>query len=204
MNKYLTAVICSFLVVGLIPQVVNAGDQNNPEISDPENDVLLFGQFSPPKLNRFLKHIDILSAWFSEDSDEPDLMYITLQLQDVKKIRLMGLLAVDWYHDGLEYSVIILFKHGEENASGLQIGGTNFMPMTDLYTIDDEKNTITWVVPKEVIGNVTQGDTLNTPVAVVGVRFCSDVLANLMMNRFGTNCIGIDFTDVGKDYEILY
>jgi hypothetical protein len=204
MKKYLTSLIVCFLVVGLVPQIVNAGDQNNPEITDPENDVLLFGQFAGPMTNRLLKHMDIHSAWFYEKSDEPNLVYVTLKLQDVKKIRLMGVYGVDWHYDGLEYAVILIFCHGKENYSGIQIEGINFFPMKDFYTIDKEINTITWAVPKEAIGNVTLGDTLDSPVAVAGLRFCSNALANLIKKRFGTNCIGFDMTEEGKDYVILY
>lgn len=204
MKKYLTSLIVCLLVVGLIPQLVNAGDQNNPEITDPENDVLLFGQFASPIFNRILKHMDILSVWFYEKSDEPNIVYATLKLQAVKQILLMGIYGIDWYYDGLEYTVITIFKHGKENASGIQIQGTNFTPVKDFYTIDEVNNTITWAIPKETIGNLTHGDILDSPVAIAGVRFCSDALANLMLKRFGANCIGLDITEKGKDYMILY
>ena len=204
MKKYLTSLIVCFLVVGLIPQLVNAGDQNNPEITDPEKDVLLFGQFALPFVNRFLKHMDILSAWFSEKSDEPNVVYLTLKLQEVKKTRLMGIYGVAWHHEGLEYAVVLIFSHGKENASGIQIEGTNYIHMQDFYTIDDEKNTITWAVPKEAVGNLTVGDTIDSPIAVAGLRFCSNALANLTKKRFGTNCIGFDITEEGKDYVLLY
>ena len=203
MKKNLISLICCFVVVGLIPQIVNAGDPTNPEITDPKNDVLLFGQFSLPIANRMLKHIDIISAWFSEKSDEPNFLYVTLQLQDVKKIRLMGIYAVDWYYEGIEYAIITIFEHGKVTTA-VQIQGTENIALEDSYQIDEEQNTITWTIPKEAIGDVTAGDTLNSPVAVGGLRFYSDILANLMMKRFGCNAIGIDFSEDGKDYVILY
>jgi len=203
MKKNLISLICCFVVVGLIPQIVNAGDPTNPEITDPKNDVLLFGQFSLPIANRMLKHIDIISAWFSEKSDEPNFLYITLQLQDVKKIRLMGIYAVDWYYEGIEYAIITIFEHGKVTTA-VQIQGTENIALEDSYQIDEEQNTITWTIPKEAIGDVTAGDTLNSPVAVGGLRFYSDILANLMMKRFGCNAIGIDISEEGKDYVILY
>jgi hypothetical protein len=203
MKKNLISLICCFVVVGLIPQIVNAGDPTNPEITDPKNDVLLFGQFSLPIANRMLKHIDIISAWFSEKSDEPNFLYITLQLQDVKKIRLIGIYAVDWHYEGIEYAITTIFEHGKETTA-VQIQGTDNIPLEDSSRIDEEKNTITWAIPKEAIGDVTAGDTLNSPLAIAGVRFCSDILANLMMKRFGCNAIGIDISEEGKDYVILY
>ena len=203
MKKNFISLICCFVVVGLIPQIVNAGDPTNPEITDPKNDVLLFGQFSLPIANRMLKHIDIISAWFSEKSDEPNFLYITLQLQDVKKIRLMGIYAVDWYYEEIEYAIITIFEHGKVTTA-VQIQGTENIALEDSYQIDEEQNTITWTIPKEAIGDVTAGDTLNSPVAVGGLRFYSDILANLMMKRFGCNAIGIDLSEEGKDYVILY
>ena len=204
MKKYGTSLICCIIVVGLLPQIVNAGDQNNPEITDPEKDVLLFGQFMLPSVNRLLDHVDVLSAWFSENPDEPTILYVTLKLQDVKQMRLMGIYGVAWFHDELEQAVITLFKHGKENMSGVQVQETTFIPIKNLYTIDEKENTITWAIPKEVIGDLKPGDTLTTPIATSAVRFCSDTLANLVKRRFGTNCIGFDFTEEGNDYVILY
>ncbi len=204
MKKYVISLICCVLVVCLMPQVVNAGDQTNPEITDPEKDVLLFGQFMTPFVNRLLDHIDVLSAWFSENPDEPSILYVTLKLQDIKPMRLMGVYAVGWFHDGSEQAVITLFKHGKENISGVQIQETDFIQIQDLYTIDEKEKTITWAIPKEMIGDLQPGDVLRTPIATAAVRFVSDTLANLVKRRFGTNCIGFDFTEEGNDYVILY
>ena len=204
MKKYGTSLICCLLVACLMPQIVNAGDQTNPEVTDPEKDVLLFGQFTLPVVNRLLNHLDILSAWFSENPDEPTILYVTLKLQDVRPMRLMGVYGVTWFHDGYEQAVITLFKHGKENMSGVQAQDTDFVPIKDLYTIDEKENTITWAIPKELIGDLQPGDTLNTPIATTAVRFCSDTLANLVKKRFGTNCIGFDITEEGEDYVILY
>jgi len=201
--KKITSLICCFLVVGIIPQIVNAGDPTNPEITDSKNDVLLFGQFSLPIANRMLKHIDILSAWFSEKSDEPNFLYVTLQLQDVKKIRLMGIYAVDWYYEGIEYAIMTIFEHGKETTV-VQIQGTENITLEDSCLIDEEKNTMTWAIPKEAIGDVTAGDTLDSTLAIAGLRFCSNRLANLMKERFGCNAIGIDISEEGKGYIILY
>jgi hypothetical protein len=204
MKKYVTSLICCLLVVCLMPQVVNAGDQTNPEITDPEKDVLLFGQFMLPFVNRLLDHLDILSAWFSENPDEPDILYVTLQCQDVKPMRLMGIYGVVWFHNGLEQAVITLFKYGKENMSGVQLQESNITLIQNLYTIDTNEHTITWAIPKDVLGDLQPGDTLTQPVATSGLRFASDTLANLVKKRFGTNCIGFDFTEPGNDYVILY
>lgn len=187
-----------------MPQVVNAGDQTNPEVTDPEKDVLLFGQLMLPFVNRLFDHVDVLSAWFSENPDEPTLLYVTLKLQDVRPMKLMGIYGVVWYRDGLEQAVITMFKHGRENMSGVQLQETNFTSLKDLYTIDEKEHTITWAIPKEFIGDPKPGDTLTSPVATAAVRFASDTLANLIKRRFGTNCIGFDITEEGDDYVILY
>jgi hypothetical protein len=115
----------------------------------------------------------------------------------------MGIYAVDWYYEGIEYAIITIFEHGKVTTA-VQIQGTENITLEDSYQIDEEKNTITWAIPKEAIEDVTAGDTLNSPVAVGGLRFYSDILANLMMKRFGCNAIGIDLSEEGKDYVILY
>lgn len=116
----------------------------------------------------------------------------------------MGIYMVDWYYDGIEYAITTIFEHGKENMTAVQIQGTDVIPLEDSYRIDEEENTITWVIPKEAIGDVTVGDILNSPRAAAGLRFCSNILANLMKERFGCNSIGIDISEEGKEYVILY
>jgi len=79
MKKITSLIICIMLVLPILPFVVSAGDEENPEIEDPEDDVLLFAMHQMPILGKFFKHFDIISSWFHEDSDEPDILYITMK-----------------------------------------------------------------------------------------------------------------------------
>ncbi len=202
MKKITSLIICIMLVLPILPFVVSAGDEENPEIEDPEDDVLLFAMHQMPILGKFFKHFDIISSWFHEDSDEPDILYITMKVKRYKPARQMAFYSVFWYNKDIQYAAVIITSRGEDIYSGIQINESNFVPVEDFYTINKEENKITFAIPKDIIDNPQPGDTLNNPSALGGVRFISENLSNLLMRLFGTNVLAVDFTDNGMDYTI--
>ena len=202
MKKITSLIICIMLVLPILPFVVSAGDEENPEIEDPENDVLLFGMYHRPILGKFFKHFDIISSWFHEDSDEPDILYITMKIKIYKPAREMAFYSVFWYYKDTQYAAIIMTIRGEDTYTGIQINEGTFVPVEDFYTINKEENKITFAIPKDIIGDPEPGETLNHPSAISGVRFISETLSELLMRLFGTNALAVDFTDYGIDYTI--
>jgi hypothetical protein len=56
-KKIMGIFICTLLIITILPITAIAGDEENPEIEDESGDA--FG------------HLDVLSAWFYENPDEP-------------------------------------------------------------------------------------------------------------------------------------
>lgn len=192
------------LLTTIVPFVILAGDENNPEIEDPEGDVLLFGMRPMPILGKFFKHIDIISAWFYENPDEPDILYTTLKVKEYKRSLLMAGYGIFWYYNDIVYGAISLFSRGEDYMIGIQIQEGEFIPVDNFYTIDEEKNTVTYAIPKNLIGNPEPGDILNPILSIGAIRFVSDTLANILQRFVGTNVLASDFTNGGLDYTIQY
>ena len=202
MKKITSLIICIMLVVPILPFVVSAGDEENPEIEDPEDDVILFGMYPMNLLGKFFKHFDIISSWFHEDSDEPDILYITMKVKRYKPARQMAFYSVFWYYNDTQYVALIITSRGEDTYTGIQINESTFVPVEDFYTINEEENKITFAIPKDIIGDPEPGDTLNNPSALGGVRFVSDKLSQLLMMLVGTNILAVDLTNEGIDYTI--
>jgi len=192
------------LMTAAVTLTVSAGDENNPEFTDSEADVLLFGQYPLRIINRLFTHIDIVSAWFHENPDEPDVLFATIKLQNIKQFRLMGGYGVAWNHNGTNYVAITLISRGEENLSGLQIHETSFIPIANFFTINEAEKTITFAIPKDLAGDLGPGDIVESQFALSVVRFVSDTLANLLQKRFGTNLLAYDLSEHAIDYTIQY
>ncbi len=202
MKKVTSLIICIIIVLPILPFVVSAGDEENPEIEDPEDDVLLFAMHQMTILGKFFKNFDIISSWFHEDSNEPDILYITMKVKRYKPPRQMAFYSVFWYYKDTQYAAVIITSRGEDIYKGIQINESNFVPVEDFYTINKEENKITFAIPKDIIDDPQPGDTLNNPSALGGVRFISENLSDLLMRLFGTNILAVDFTDNGMDYTI--
>jgi len=202
MKKISSLIICIMLTLPILSFVVSAGDEENPEIEDPEKDVLLFGIYRLPILGKLFKHFDIISTWFHEDSNEPDLLYITMKVKSYKPPNKMAFYSVFWYYNNTQYAAVIITVRGEDTYSGIQIDENTYIPVEDFYTINKDENKITFAIPKDVIGDPEPGETLNNPSALAGVRFISENLSNLLMRFFGSNILAVDFTDNGIDYTI--
>ena len=202
MKKITSLMICIMLALPILPFVVSAGDEENPEIDDPEDDILLFGIYPRPILGKFFKHFDIISSWFHEDSDEPDILYITMKVKRYKPARQMAFYSVFWYYKNTQYVALIISSRGEDTYTGIQINESTFVPVENFYTINEEENKITFAIPKDIIGEPEPGETLNNPSALGGVRFKSESLSQLLMMFIGTNILAVDFAYDSMDYTI--
>jgi len=204
MKKYGIIVICSLFLISTIGQVVYAGDELDPEIDDPESDVLLFGLMPAPFVNHFMKHIDILSGWFHEDVNNPDTIYTTLKFRDYKPCKLLVIYAIFWYYNDSSYAAFAMMARGKDYLIGVQINDTNLIEIDDMYTINQNNNTITFAIPKELIGNPQPGEMLENPFGLAAIRFVSDSLANLLIRFVSSNILFADLTFNGMDYQIQY
>jgi len=84
-KKIIGILICTLLISTILPitETVFAGDENDPEIKDEKGDTLL-------------KHFDIVSAWFFENADETDFLFVSIKVNDLKNYRAGGTYLVEW------------------------------------------------------------------------------------------------------------
>ena len=205
MKKYWTFFILMIVCFGFFSQMVFAGDEDNPEVEDPEGDVVFaLGMFSGTLINRFCKNLDILKVWFFENPDDPDYLFATLKLREYKISFLMVAYGILWYHEDIEYGAIVFFSRGDEYMSGVQIQESEYVPVDDFYIINEVENTITFKIPKDIVGELEPGDIIDDPFVVAASRFVSDALSDLMDRITGGNVLFVDFAMSGRDYTIQY
>ena len=190
------------LVLPILPFVVSAGDEENPEIIDWERDLEgLFGMLFP----RFFKHIDIISGWFYENSTEPNTLYIALKVKELEYKNLRTIYSIHWEYNGKPYATgIHTHSNGESLLAftGCMEAGNETMYEIDVF-FDLEKNIITWNVPKEYIGNPEPEEVLELTFAWNGIRLISDNWIELYTRIFGESELAKDGA-FGEDYTIKF
>ena len=204
-KKVLGIFVCMLLVMTLLPitGTVIAGDEEDPEVKDRTSDVKLFGFIGFP-LQTFFKYADVVSAWFSEESANPNYLYVSMKVIDLQeKTSFEAIYDVDWVFNNNRYITCV---HANPNGYGpFVIGkdtnGDNDFEWDICYgTFDLENNIITWEVPKDVIGNPIKGDKLTYIFPSTHLRF-----------RDASNLPRMDFfkdlawnAKIIKDYTIEY
>ena len=165
--------ICVLLITALFPLTTLAGDADNPEITDRTRDVFgLFGFF--PQF--FFRHIDIRSAWFYEEINNPDYLYVSLEIRALehKTKMLNAIYVVDWIFNNNYYATcvhttpngVVAFLSGKTNNIGNDF--EDYVICEGIF--DEEKNIITWMIPKYAIGNPQPNDLLTSTSAVTTLR----------------------------------
>lgn len=208
--------ICMLLITNVIACTAMAGDENNPEIVDEENDC--FGPLvTHPLRLKFLQLFgilpidsfacfDIVSAWFYEDSNEPDYLYAAVKLKDLTVIDQVAIYSLFWAYEGKDYVVgSHIWQNGEKTSClvGLSRWLTiGYKPAEVMYNF--ETNIVTLKFSKEFIGNPNPGDVLTHTLAWAGLRFNFEPLTLL----FGSGELVKDGAPnnrtYGKDYSIQY
>ena len=158
-KKIIGILVCTLFITTILPMTTLAGDPENPEIEDELNDTAI-------------PFLDIESAWFYENADEPEYLFTALKLQSLN-LKANAVLSIRWDYDGKEYvsgfdTYIFLddvFRSGDpKRASYWQ-----WKNMPECEGIADyTTNIITWKVLKSNIGNPEKGDVLtHTKAAAV-------------------------------------
>jgi hypothetical protein len=200
MKKTFAVLLCVGLLGAVVPFGVFA-DYDDFEIIDEENDVYVI--FLSLFFNRFLGHIDIVSGSFYEKLEDPDILYITLKVRDFSYKHLVAIYAVHWDFNGTHYACgIHTFLEGETTPGILQVGNSPGFEIVD-FSIDESDNSITWVIPKILIGDPQPGDVLVETFGWTGLRFVNNDYNDLLVKYFDTGEIAKD-SAFGDDYSILY
>lgn len=206
MKKILCLYLCFLFLASGIVYNVSAGDENDPEITDYEKDLIGARALHPlPKiLYPFFKYIDIIAGWFCENQEQPDILLVSLKLQTFDYKPLNTRYVMWWSYDSVDYvAAFITHSNGlfEVGVAGyIDENGTEVLNPVG-YSIDEENNIITFTIPKNNIGNPTSGDELLDPWIWTGCGF-----QNALLYRLWNQELAKDFTDSmdGRSYVVQY
>ncbi len=204
MKKIIVILICMLLITTILPNYAFAGDSENPEVEDRILDVKLFGLF-PFLLQKIVKYSDIVSAWFYENQEDSEYLYVSIKLRDLQeKTDLEAIYVVTWNFNYYGYSASV---HVNPNGVTPLFAGKNDEEGNDYIekvecegSFNTEENIITWKVPKNIIGNPEIGTKLTDIHPHTHLRFRDD--SNLPhMDLFKDLAWNAKTT---RDYVILY
>jgi hypothetical protein len=200
---------------------VLAGDINEPEITDQEDD--WFGSFieHPIRFQIFYSiglltmesfdFLDIESAWFHEESDEPEYLFTSIKLKDLNVISQRAVYSIHWKYNGVKYSVGSHIYNNGLNRSckvGFDKHFSIFCKFKDAESFYDfENDIITFKFKKEYAGNLQKGDILTNTWAWTALRFNFEPLTILFSDGELVKDAApfiLNNKDYGGDYQIQY
>jgi len=193
--------LVSMLLIASLLQFSNtvfAGDESDPEIIDEKED--LFGPWAEPGTQDHYAYIDIVSAWFTEDENEPDYLSLYLKVRNFVYVQLRAIYSLHWEHDGTEYAAgSHTHTYGAYKVfiAGVSRSG-NYLSINGEY--DEDNNIISFKVPKFLVGNPGQGDVLSMTDAWTALRYRAEILTLL----HGSGELIKDWAGYGRDYTVQY
>ena len=204
MKRKIVGIFVSMLLLSTIFSASGlAGSEEDPEIVDETGDA--FG------------YIDIDSVWFYEKPAEPEVLYISMKIDNPSESKFQQTFAVFWSHNNVKYAVSLHLGFSFENWTKYNSGiyrrsdlGNN--PINGTYDFDS--GIITWMVPKEFIGNPGKDDVLTGTwsnafrrIGFIGrIGFTRHILDAIILRVFGNNMW--DYAPeqgvYGRDYIMKY
>lgn len=204
-RKIIGIFVCSLLITTILPitGTVIAGDEDDPEITDSERDIVGPLEFSvlPNVLYPIFHNIDILSGWFHENPEDPSVLLVSLKVHVLTFRSLLNTYVVWWRYNDVDYFALF----NTHTNGGFQVAAAGYFDETGEYgetvafSLDHNKNIITFTVPKTVIGNPGPGDVLEYPWIWTAARF-----QNQFLSRLYSGELGKDYTNPGRSYVIQY
>jgi len=192
MKGKIIAIFCISLMLAAVFQLtVTAGDEENPEIEDGQDDIT--GPFSSLIPAALFEDIDIISAWFFENSNQPDYLSVSLKVSKLKRCLFPTLYMVNWTCGGVKYTLTYgIIGLGFLSTAMISTSATEFS--TTIYSsFDTNQNIITFIVPKEMIGNPRQGAAL-TNTEALGIQALPIVTIIGWEDRAPNDGFGNDYT----------
>ncbi len=190
-------VIALFIVV--VPLSASAGDEQNPEITDDENDLFQHPILKVP--DRSLKAVDLLSAWFFEDQNESNYLFITIKVVDLNSLFfLRSTYTVEWVHEAYVYTACLTTRFiGLYSLAVIQRSYPNKIKIIRA-SFDKEKNFVLFKIPKNLIDNPQPGDVLTRTRAASAIPApCGFILDFYLAVDTAPN-----FQASGKNYIIQF
>ena len=196
--KYSKILAVVWFVMIMIPVSATAIGYSDPLITDEIEDVhgslaFLFPQSA-------WSFLDIKSAWLSEKSTEPDYLYASIEFVDLTLKKWHTIYSFCWEYDG---KICVANAH-----LGLNGAASDFYVTYGEHTekvpdgiLDMQNDTVTFIVPKILVGDPKPGDILTKPYILTGMRpFQKDHLVLMLLLAE----IGKDYAGIGSDYTIQY
>jgi len=191
--------VCMLLITSILQfsSMVFAGDETDPEIVDEEYD--LFGPWADPVSQPQYAYLDIDSAWFTEDENEPDYLFLYEKVKDLEYKKLRSIYSMHWDYDGTKYAAgththtfgtYKVFISGKSKGEYFNINGE----------YDLENNYVIFRVPKFLVGNPGQGDVLTNTEAWSALRYRAELLTLI----YGDGELIKDWAGYGRDYTVQY
>lgn len=204
-KKMIGIVILMLLITTLLPITTLAGDSENPEVVDRIRDVKLFGVITTPFQMKY-QYADIVAAWLDEENANPGYLIVSVQIRNLeeKTVYLEAIYDVDFaWNDDRFITCLHINPDGiQPFGVGRFLDGSNDVDkwIQCEVTVDTETNVITWIVPKEFIGNPPKGSTITSIFPSTHLRF-TDASGLPLMDLFKDLSWNARLT---KDYIIQY
>ena len=207
------------LATTILPITAMAGDENDPEITDNLNDQ--FGALAehPNRIRTRIALVllqldsfdfmDINSAWFHEDEQEPDFLYATLKLKDLQLIPQDVIYTVRWTVNGEKYCVCShIFNNGQNISCDVAFDRRRFtQPHEAEVTYNYDKDTVTFKINKKYFGDPQPGDLITKTWAWTALRFNFEPLCLVFSDGELIKDVApfLENNNVyGRDYQIVY
>jgi len=193
----------SLFVIGLfiifVPLSVGAGDEQDPEITDDEHDMFQHPYFYLPQ--RSLDAVDMVSAWFSEDQNESNYLFITIKVVDLQYLFfLRSTYLVEWGHGDYVYTGRLTTQFlGLYSIASLQRSYPNRIHIIRAF-VDKQHDLVTFKIPKEFIDDPQPGEVLTRTRVASTITTTSGYLLDFYL----VFDIAPDHQASGKDYIIRY
>ncbi len=178
-KKIISSVIIMPLLLASFSIIVSGGSEDDPEIVDRTLDVKLLGVIPFfPQMN--YKNADWESVWFHELEDKPDNLYVSMKVRELESNSdtYDFIYVIQWTSNNIQYGASIhLLPRGLTSylAGILNEEGNDYTQYVECDGAFDEKtNIITWIVPKESIGNPMQLTKITNIIPFTVVRFPLD------------------------------
>ena len=161
--KIIVIFVCMLLLLTIIPVTVMAGSEEDPEITDEEE-------------NDVQDNFNVISAWFFEKEDEPDYLYTALKLKNIDTMKLKQHLVVSWEHNGIHCSAGLYIGYDLGLWFLYEGGYGHGLWFQEHYQrIEGEFDETTGIIicktPKSIINNPEKGDVLTNTRAHAFQRF---------------------------------
>jgi hypothetical protein len=136
-----------------------SGSEKQPEIADNENDII--SPFRYIRSSLIFKHIDIVSSWIFEDHENPEYLFISIKINDLKFSSFFTTsYSVCWHFKGIDYVAIVQTQfRGNYIYASINTQQGKILSKINV-SFDIRQNIVTLKIYKNYVGSPRLGDTL--------------------------------------------